>query len=88
MMRHGNKVDIHQPFAEPGHVLTARQDHYIGFVIHGIGTGSFQHFGEAYLSLPLLLLCAIAVRIMKALSPAQPANYPKTFQKTYNKRDN
>ena len=56
MVGHGNKVDIHQPFAEPGHVLAAGEDHHIGFVVNGIVPGVFQHLGEAYLGLRILLL--------------------------------
>jgi hypothetical protein len=54
MVGHGNKVDIHQPFAEPGHVL-AELRYHIGFVVNGI-VGVFQHLGQAYLGLRILLL--------------------------------
>jgi hypothetical protein len=56
VMRHGDKVDIHQPLAKPGNVLAAGQDHYVRFVVYRVRAAIFQHLGKAHLGLRIPLL--------------------------------
>ena len=55
-MGNGDKVDIHQPFAQSGNVLAAGEDHHVGFIIQRIVAAVFQHFGKPHLRLRIALL--------------------------------
>ena len=41
-MGNGDKVDIHQPFAQSGNVLAAGEDHHVGFIIQRINDESVK----------------------------------------------